>query len=60
MRFMVDCIQLLIKKINNYLDYHKSAAEYPLSYNAWLIEKGFQFQEIKEISAGECTSEYNV
>ena len=40
MRFMVDCIQLLI-------------------IIQRMTEKGFQFQEIKGISAGECTSEYN-
>ena len=48
MRFMVDCIQMLIKKINDYLDHHKSAAEYPSSYNAWL-RRVSSFKKLKEL-----------
>ena len=48
MRCLVDCIQMLIKKSDNYLHYHKSAYEYPTSYNV-RVRRVSSFTKWKEL-----------
>ena len=47
------------KKINDYLDHHKSAAEYPSSYNAWL-RRVSSFKKLKELVLANVHQNINV
>ena len=48
MRCLANGIQMLIKKSDNYSEYHKSAYEYPTSYNV-RVRRVLSFTKLKEL-----------